>query len=332
MTIPPHDISVVVQGPVVGGYDQDPAMRLTNACLESLRRHLPGAELILSTWKGSDIRGLNTDIVIQNADPGSVSYFRNHSAPYNLNRQLLSTSTGLARATRPFALKIRSDMRIDGLGFLELFNCFPKRNPNWQVFGERVVICDLLTQHPWRTGFAFSPSDWFTFGKTDDVRLLWAAQMDSNHEVARYFENRPRPSPLRMPEMISRYNAEQYIWLHALRTHAPVSFNHGWDASASNKRLAELAFANNLVIADESRLGVRFCKYRPNRLARLVCYTHQDWLDLYRRYCDPAYPAGWMMSKWSRHVIRLAEIYARKACLRLPKHLRWLSGPLGRNE
>lgn len=67
-----------------------------------------------------------------------------------------------------------------------------------------------------------------------------------------------------------------------------------------------MTFANTLVIADEARLDVQFCKYLPNRLARLVCYTHHDWLDLYRQFCDPLNPVGRVMEGWSWHFVRLA--------------------------
>lgn len=131
--------------------------------------------------------------------------------------------------------------------------------------------------------------------------------------------------------MISRYNAEQYIWLSALRTHVPVNCEHGWDDTPENKRLTELTFANNLIVADEARSGVTFCKYRPSRILQLVCYTHEDWLDLYRRYCDPTYPVGGAAGRWWRHAGRLTEIIGRKVCVRLPQKLRWVGGPLGRN-
>lgn len=51
-----HDISVVVQGAI------DP--HLTPMCLQSIRKHLPGAEIILSTWQNSRVDGLNYDKLV----------------------------------------------------------------------------------------------------------------------------------------------------------------------------------------------------------------------------------------------------------------------------
>jgi hypothetical protein len=74
------DISVVVQGPI---HKQD---NLTKRVLESVRTHLPNAELILSTWKGSDVDGLDCDVLLLNDDPGAIN-------GYNVNRQIVSTRT-----------------------------------------------------------------------------------------------------------------------------------------------------------------------------------------------------------------------------------------------
>src|SRR4051812_3848818 len=49
--VSPEDISVVVQGPIVGRDHWPPSKRLTERCLASIRHQLPGAEIILSTWR-----------------------------------------------------------------------------------------------------------------------------------------------------------------------------------------------------------------------------------------------------------------------------------------
>ncbi len=51
--IEPYEISVVVQGPIVGKPEDPYEKRLTYRCLESVHKYLPGAEVIVATWKGS---------------------------------------------------------------------------------------------------------------------------------------------------------------------------------------------------------------------------------------------------------------------------------------
>ena len=51
-----RDISVVVQGAVSKEY--------TTKCLKSIRRNLPGSQIVLSTWEDSDTSGLDYDKLI----------------------------------------------------------------------------------------------------------------------------------------------------------------------------------------------------------------------------------------------------------------------------
>ena len=87
------DISVVVQGAV--------DRRLTAVCLGSMRRLLPGAQLILSTWEGTDPSGLDCDILVRSPDPGAKTMDTAHASSYNLNRMLRSSHAGLAHTGRP---------------------------------------------------------------------------------------------------------------------------------------------------------------------------------------------------------------------------------------
>jgi hypothetical protein len=89
--IDPAQISVIVQGAI------DP--KLTLPCLRSIRAHLPGAEIILSTWEGSKTEGLDCDLLVLNADPGGKKHDFVHDGVNNTNRQLVSIQGGLAKAS-----------------------------------------------------------------------------------------------------------------------------------------------------------------------------------------------------------------------------------------
>lgn len=60
------DISVIVQGAI--------NKNETIKCLQSIRHYLPGAEIILSTWEGSNITDLDYDNLILSKDPGASNY------------------------------------------------------------------------------------------------------------------------------------------------------------------------------------------------------------------------------------------------------------------
>jgi len=87
-----EDISVIVQGPVVGAPDH-----LTRRCLASVRQHLPGAELVLSTWQGSDTGGLEYDLLVPNQDPGAPPYVDLPHLRNNVNRRSSPPATGSRR-------------------------------------------------------------------------------------------------------------------------------------------------------------------------------------------------------------------------------------------
>lgn len=125
----PTDISVVIQGAVGTA---------TQKCLTSVRRFLPEAEIVLSTWAGADTDALDFDILVQSQDPGGIRHdfaIQNvKNSSNNFNRQLLSTNAGLAKATRQYALKLRSDLMLQGTGFLTYWDLFPARNQAYSFF------------------------------------------------------------------------------------------------------------------------------------------------------------------------------------------------------
>lgn len=105
-----EEISIVVQGPV--------QPTITENALRSIREHLPGGEIILSTWEGTDCSGLEYDLLVLNQDPGVLP-----PAMLNTNRQIVSTVNGLKRVTRKYAVKFRTDNFIGG-GIYPVFREF----------------------------------------------------------------------------------------------------------------------------------------------------------------------------------------------------------------
>ena len=124
------EITVVVQGAV------DPVC--TTKCLSSVRKHLPNAEIILSTWEGTDVSDLDYDEVILNGDPGSfmMSGFEKN----NVRRQIYSTIKGIKQARRRYVLKIRSDIKLKNANFLKYFNRFNDYDQRWHFLQGRIII------------------------------------------------------------------------------------------------------------------------------------------------------------------------------------------------
>lgn len=101
------EISVIIQGPSL--HNEGNGSQL-EACVDSIRRILPQAEIILSTWKGQSYNPDIVDYVVLSEDPGSVSNWLGQS--WNFNRMVVSTRNGLEKASRPYTLKFRADLRL----------------------------------------------------------------------------------------------------------------------------------------------------------------------------------------------------------------------------
>lgn len=315
---------MVVQGPVVGDRTDPPEAQLTRRCLESVRRHLPGAELILSTWHGADTAGFECDYILLNEDPGGVSCTgEKRSLAYNVNRQIVSSANGLRAASQQYAVKVRSDMEFTGTGFLDLFDQFPARVAEWQVFKQRVVGCTIPSQSVRRRGLPLCPSDWFHFGLREDLLTLWDLPLDTGNACAHYFDTHPRPVPDRQPLFRCRYVPEQYIWLGCLSKVNPIPLEHLGDPRPELKRLTELAFANNFILADERQLGVWFRKYRHRPSSTCSYLTHEEWKHLYCTYCAPDYRQN-RLRYWADHWTRVVQLVWFRGMGRARRAAAWL--------
>jgi hypothetical protein len=294
--IRPSDISVVVQGAV------DP--KLTPKCLNSLRRHLPGAEVILSSWEGTDVSGLDFDLLVLNKDPGAIKYNETHLN--NLNRQLLSTKMGLEKASRPYALKLRSDMALTGSGFLRTFDAWPARDERYALFSHRLTACLIFSTKNecdrrgnvlWRP---FHVSDWWHFGRTEDVKAMFSAAPVKEPDFSRYFGAGPKPigKPVIFPDETWRMSPEQYFLSELVRKKFPaLRFFDMFDYDEATIELSERIIINNFLILDEPESGITMLKssYR-NSIRSLPCgacrqglYTKAVWLMEYKKHCDPSF-------------------------------------------
>ncbi len=283
--LPPTAVGVVVQGPVVGRYDEPPHQRHTKAVLQSVRRVLPEAELVLSTWEGADLAGLDADTVVLSPDPGPRTSRETgrHALVNNVNRQVVSTRAGLEALNRPYALKLRSDLELVHAGFLRYAGGWPTRDDRVRVFRERVLVSTTFTANPRRAfdvygegdarrsgrvdRFPYHVSDWVQFGLLEDLVELWRTPTwDVQFEWL--LGNRVVTS-------------EQWVWMSLLNKH---------DQGASFERRdvlehSALSITNNLVVLEPEDLGVRLLKFVPEPRHATALLTHGEWERMYERYC-----------------------------------------------
>ncbi len=284
-----EDISVVFQGPIVSDSVDETNNYYTRKCIDSVRKYLPGAKIILSSWVGSDTAGIDCDCIVLNEDPGGFPLFIDSDPVIlnNVNRQIVSTLAGLKKVDTQYAFKLRTDIALTGDGFLNYFDKFSQFG-NYKILNKKVLSCNLFSRNPRLedTPMPLHPSDWIFFGETLDVLNIWNIPLISEKEK-NYFTEASPCSHLFWKNLKARFFPEQFIWESFVMKHVKIKCQHAVDSSPEMILLSEAILADNLVVLSPSQLGVDISKikvkshYLPNRI-----YTHQDWRRLYNTYCN----------------------------------------------
>lgn len=279
------DISIVVQGAVT---------KATSRTLETVKKFLPGATVILSTWKHQDISELPYDILVENEDPGAFPCDAlQYSVMNNINRQLISTQNGLRHCATLYAAKIRSDFYLESADFLKCFNKYKKYDPEFCFVKERIVGCTVYSRNPRSKitplTMAYCPSDFFFFGYSEDLKKLFDRPLISDVNEKMFFELYPEnKSQLNYKDALCQFMPEQSIWMGFIKKYiADLDCRHRDDITEKNIILTEKTFANNLVLYSSDDLGV--CASSQTLFSKGIpenCLTHEDWVSLYRCYCE----------------------------------------------
>ncbi len=244
------ELSVVVQG--YADYK-------TVNTIKSIREHLPGSHIILSTWEECDLSGMEPDEIVVNKDPGGVEccLWEGYSTINNCNRQIVSSQKGLEKVKTKYAMKLRSDMMVLGNDILSYIDVFPT-DDKYKLFSNRLLVGELYTKKELNyTGSPngtvatpFHPSDWFTLGHTDDLRLLYDnAQLVPVEEMGNYKCKNPGRVVDTKYKYSWRYAPEQAIFLNIVRTAFPsLAFDDWTDWSDDCNQLSEKIIMGNFTI------------------------------------------------------------------------------------
>lgn len=279
------NISIVVQGGVSA---------ITVNVLRSLRKVFLTAEIVLSTWENSDLSGLDYDKIVLSPDPGAQMAYEAVGVYNNVNRQLTSSAVGVNAATRPYILKMRTDIFIKSAAFLSYFGKYDDYAP--YIFKNRLLICNYYTRNPRAQGVCVHPSDWLLFGRAEDVKLFYADFSLQTDEEAVWFKTRRKDS-LIYKGYLSRFTPEQYIFLSFLRRFQEVEIDCYYSSSPELRRLTEELYAKCFVVLDyRAELDIGFSKYDPNRyFEKYLLISHWPWRALYQRYCEDTASFRWTL-------------------------------------
>lgn len=257
---------------------------MTSKVLDSAIKAFPKGEIILSTWEGSDVSGLNFDKVVLSKDPGCVTLDEVANVPNNINRQLVSTRNGLEQASNPYCLKIRTDILIEDTDFLNEFAKWDSISPPLH-FKNRILICNYYTRNPRIYPLPFHPSDWVLFGRTEDLKKYFSAPLESAGEI-QWFKTHKREKKGFYTNLLTRYTPEQYLCISFLKKFEDITFDCFYDATKENIIQTEKILAGDFVVLDyQKQLGIQFSKYHPNRyLEKSSLISHSYWEELFKEY------------------------------------------------
>ena len=266
MKIDFRDISVVIQGPIDWSMDERYFMPTTHALCSNIRNFMPGAEIILSTWDGQRHDGLDIDKVVGREDPGAQGAWPSF-VPTNVNRQIIGTVAGLKASSRPYCLKCRSDMVLEGISFLDTYSALPQIHPDRRQIFDRPIVSNNLSSrntseilnripgHP----LLFHPSDHIHFGLRKDLLSLWDIPLQSD-EDGFFFLDRAQPNPWRYHEL-SRLTPEQFILTSAIAKKIPINFLHFAHSSPEMNELSQYYMSTHFAFVPDRAFPVHFAKY-----------------------------------------------------------------------
>ncbi|GGE74782.1 hypothetical protein GCM10011533_29010 [Streptosporangium jomthongense] len=283
------DITVVVQGPVQTFQDRPQEPGITEKCLKSIREHLPGSKIILSTWEGQDLTGLDFDELVICADPGpNIRYFKLDGSPqrFNNNRQIVSSREGLKKVKTPYAVKLRSDNYLTGNHFVKLQYAYTERSEKHKYLQQRVVVSNVFTRK-YAKGYpvAYHLSDFFYFGLTEDLLSIWDLPL---------YKNATNPEQQNEASVKGDFpiDCTQMFWLSALQKFNPsIAIKGLLDTSNGALVNSDICFANNLVIASPEQLGLGLCQkfLGEARISRTkgqcAQWQHTEWINAYKKHC-----------------------------------------------
>ncbi|MFZ3054064.1 MAG: WavE lipopolysaccharide synthesis family protein [Sulfuricurvum sp.] len=271
-----QDISVVVQGPIT---------EFTARTLQSVRAVLPTAELILSTWDGSDLIGLDYDVIVLSDDPGGYEFCLDCGQLYNVNRLIVSTLEGTKKASKHYVLKLRSDMELKNSDFLHYFGQYPSRT-QYSFLDQKILIGNIYTRNPrfHDIKMLFHIGDFFYFGQKKDLLTVFDIQLASM-EIASYFKTH-KPLSIFNTKIFCKYFPEQFIWLSFIQKFYEADIFHPFYSNKELLNLNDIILVSNTVLLDLEKSGIESFKYPFATVSKSDLYSHVDYLYLYNKICN----------------------------------------------
>lgn len=198
------------------------------------------------------------------------------------NLQIAAARRGLAVATGSHVLRVRSDLVFADDGFIDQWQQL-KALPRGEdaILVDRVLVSNLYTLNPYTfERLPFHISDWFHFGRTEDVRLIWEVPPVPFADAVHYTTVAHHPtSNLDERKMLCRLAVEQHIIFEGIGRRLPgLTLDRHNDWTSREAFLSLLC--DEFIIADLATARCVFPKYAHdigNPRKDIHCIGQDDW-------------------------------------------------------
>lgn len=166
---------------------------------------------------------------------------------------------------------------------------------------------------------------------SEDMLRLWDIPLAIEPESSSWFALHPQYTPDR--NVLTRWHAEQYIWLMALQKAGfEIDFNNWFSFTPELAEISEKCLVNNFVVLDyKTQYSIVSQKY-PSKKGDSPVLGFLGWLTLYRKYVDSNAKVPFRMGP-------IASLGVEREFFRLRKHcgsvfnpiyklIKWLPEPL----
>ena len=302
-----EDITFVVQGAI--------DKINTSLCLSSIKKHFKNSKIILSTWEGSDVEGLDYDELILNKDPKGFKF--SDKFYDNTNRQIVSSINGLRSVKTKYACKVRSDIILLSNSFLKFFDKFSKRSNSYILYKKRVLTYIFSCKFKHLDEYTpFHVGDWIFFGLTEDLIKMYDISLIAEKDAA-FYNGFPKSAPIRFYKNPQKYFPEQYICYKPLEKNiCNIGFQNRFYNDENIINISNEFIANNYIILSNFQMPIYFAKKNRNEYCNLDyeyfnnAIDYYDWLELYKKYCNKTFRYPKYKKKIYKKIIRI--IYKNK--------------------
>ena len=267
-----REISVVIQGPL---YRSLAPTRGIDACVASVRKHLPHAEIIISTWADEDLSDIDADHIVTSADPGVLLDFNGNR--HNTNRQIVSTVAGIQASSRDYVLKLRSDHVLTGSRIAVMGAYDPSVPFGKRLLKQPITVSTLFIRNPAKVPLLFHLSDLVQFGARSDMLGFWDQRLRLQHEV---FAKAPYKNPIGnfVGYSAMRMTPEQCLMLGFMAKRGyDISLKTPGEISPELVALSDTLLAQNFTVLDWETCEIDFPeRFRKTGYSLKTVYTARE--------------------------------------------------------